>query len=200
MKLGERIERRRMQLGLSQRKLAQKCGGMAPSIISRLESSGAALHGGVHRGTEPGPETLRKLAAGLACLPEYLIGTRQDYMQSWARSLPTDRLLAMGTPQLRLNAVVEELQTMYGEEGSIHVLAAQMRTSSKALLADDHADSFWAELSALTGVPVEFFTPAAALDGAFADYRDALSLAVEMNMSPTTLREVIQRWGEQQKS
>ena len=72
MQIGERIQQRREQLGLTQEELAE-ASGLRQSIISRLE-----------RGTRknPGADTVRRLAKTLGVTADWLIGMYEPEAQT----------------------------------------------------------------------------------------------------------------------
>ena len=76
MTVGERIQQRREELGLSQTQLAYRMGYSNRSAISRAETSG----------DESGANRVVKFAEALKCSPAYLMG--------WEEKTQEDRIMA----------------------------------------------------------------------------------------------------------
>lgn len=68
MLLGERIERRRKRLGLTQQQLAERT-GIQQTLISRLERGA---------NSNPHADVLKRLAIALQCSTDWLLGMYDD--------------------------------------------------------------------------------------------------------------------------
>lgn len=92
MTIGERVKEKRMEMGLTQKQLAQRA-GTSESVLCRIEKSGR----------HPDPDLVVRLAGALGVTVSYLLGEQHPDTQASEHSAMAERIV-------RLDQRVTQLQ------------------------------------------------------------------------------------------